>query len=634
MLAFIFLLSASFQTLALGVPNIQMSFQPDFSGLQAFVTFDEVADALLQMDQSSGGTRTNHQTTAKEKLQNISTLNIGQNYKDVAQNLYNQVASFNATTKGANHLEIMGIIRTLSDKINELGGGGLRFTTKGGFAVSYSMLDKKISDITWPGTHNSYANDVDGERNFGSNYQNQGLSLRAQMDSGIRWLDMDIGPGDAIGAVGGNAYFVHNSGTGGRVRLDVGLNAVKDFAKANPEVVVIFDMADVSNMNKGYAYGKLREAIYSTGLNEYIYNMKDKASKQNNEYDVYTDSARINPKLKDMIAVGKNVLLVPQEQWYAKDRTYFKEIHGSGNIRQDYEATKIEERSRLTAIWNPNGLSSQSTVPERFMSLELDPDDGALAGHRFFASRNNDGRRIYQLAKWYEDRMPSNKHINYIKIDFYKDSLINGNTQTGAYNSVIHATNSLNKDRFNFAANGGELVQLFPDWRGSDLLRGDGNLTSEVSVVTNNAANHLLERSEWSQRSGLIKASGRRRHKQGSARLQWWCLPEFAMDNDFSTVWATDGRGSIEFNFRYRRDFRYVYIAWEYGMATPGFKVMGSNGGGRWDTLKTVSKVKNTNNLFQKIDLGGTKNYQYIKIETTDVDNEARTGIAEIFVYN
>lgn len=595
--------------------------------------FNEAIEKLILMDTLTGEQRKQNKVSAISALDAINNLSVNQEFKDLANASIDSIQNFHDTDKGANHYEILALIKELAQSILNTGYDHLTFTDKGDFLVSYDMMDSHISDITWPGSHNSYANDEDAERNFGSNYQNQGLSLSQQLDSGIRWLDMDVGPGDALGAPGVPAYFVHNSGTGGRVRFDTGLNAIKEFAMANPDIVIIFEMADISNMDKGYAYGKLREAFYSSGLSEYVYNMRPNASKQNNASDIFTDASSINPKLMDMVGTGKNVLFVPHQQWYAKDRAYFQEIHGSGNSRQDYEATKIEERSQLTAIWDPNNLSGQSTDPLRFMSLELDPDDGSLAGNRFFAARNNDGRRLYQIAKWYEDRMPDNKHINYFKIDFYKDSLIRGNTREASYNSVIHASNTLNSERFNTDITPYQKVELYPDFRGVDILRLDSQLMSEVNTVTGNARNHQLEKSEWSQNDGRIKAGGRRRHKQGSTRLNWWCLPEFAMDNDFSTVWAADGTNSIEFNFVNRRNFRYIYIAWEYNMATPGFKIMGSNGGGQWDTLKTVTKVKETNSLFQKVDLGSIKNYQYIKIQTTDVDNEARTGISEIFIY-
>lgn len=594
---------------------------------------DKVADQLIEMDTLSDEQRKQRQDTAVSTLESFQDLEISQELKDQAQDFITRIKGFDSTQVGANHLDIMTLIKDITNTIVTTGFDGLTFTDKGDFFVSYAMLNSRISDITWPGTHNSYSNNVDAERSFGTNYRNQGLSLVQQIKGGIRWLDMDVGPGDALGAPGVPAYFVHNSGTGGRVRFDTALNSIKDYVIANPDVIVIFEMADISNMNSGYAYGKLREAFYSTGLSEHVFNMRPLANKEDNASDVATDPDSINPKLIDMIGAGKNVLFVPHQEWYAKDRAYFKEIHPSGNIRQDYEATKLEERSVLTAVWDPENLGGQSNEPTRFMSLEFDPDDGSLAGNPFFAARNNDGRRLYQIAKWYEDRMPDHKHINYYKIDFFSSSLIGGDAQEPAFNSIVHACNTLNSERLNNLVSNNYKVQLYPDYKGSDLLRSDATLNNEVAEVTTNARNHEMQKSEWSQNSGNIKAGGRRRHKQGTGTLNWWCAPEFAMDNDFSTVWAADGTSYIEFNFGSPRNFRYVYIAWEYNMATPGFNILGSNGNGQWDTLATMNKVRDANSLFQKVDLGSTKSYQYIKLETTDVDNEARTGISEFYVY-
>ena len=104
------------------------------------------------------------------------------------------------------------------------------------------------------------------------------------------------------------------------------------------------------------------------------------------------------------------------------------------------------------------------------------------------------------------------------------------------------------------------------------------------------------------------------------------------MDNDYSTVWATDGTGEIWLDLGQKVRFNTVYIAWEYNMAHPGFVIEGSNDGNSWTNIYTTSQANNINEAFFKANTN-TQEYRFIKLKTTDVNNEARTGIAEIFVY-
>lgn len=599
---------------------------------------DLTVQVLLRIQQTYGGTRTNYKKDAIEALQNIINNNQGATgttgiIVNKAEESIQEIATYHDTERYANSKEILTLAMKLGALISQYGNKDVIYSKKGRFIQSYDMINSRVSDITFPGTHNSYANDKDATGGgFDTAHENQKLSLKQQLDKGVRWFDMDLGMKDGLGSAGLPVYFAHNNGTGGGwIKMADVLNTIKEYAKNNPEQVIIFEMADVGKMavvdNVGYAYGKLREAMYSTGFNEYVYNMRPKSEKQDNASDVFVNADTINPKLKNMIASGKNILFVPHEKYSKKDRTFFKELHGSGAIRADYQATKIEERSTLTAVWDPN-IDGMSTIPKRFMSLELDPDDGAAAGSQFFASRNNDGRRLYQLAKWYEDRMPDNKHINYFKIDYFSATQIGGNAEEPAFYDMVEAVNTLNKDRFNFNINKDYLVEILP----KDIIRNSPAVMSDVNTVVNNAKNHTLERSEYDHTKGAVWSNNRRRQKQGSTTLQWWCLPEFAFDSDLSTVWATDGTGELRFNLGARKTFDKIGIAFEYNQAVPGFKIYASNDNRNWDLLHTATKTKNANSAVYWARTGRLS-YQYFKIQTTDVDNEARTGIAEIYMY-
>lgn len=523
------------------------------------------------------------------------------------------------------------------------------FSACGGFITSYGMMDRKISDITWSGTHNSYSGPSGTGGGITAEFaQNHGLTLKQQMEQGIRWLDMDFNYINANPF--GDVAFIHNIYVSQWVTLDIGLNQIKQFVEEHPTEIIVFEMSDIASLcSEKKVYEQLEQAFLRTGLAKYVYNMQTKTGDYASwlRYPANQDDPDdpnvpfINPTISEMLAAGKNVLIVPFRNQYPKDRAYNYPLEAGSEPIHDFRAVKFEERAVSKAVWDPEHLAEQSENPLRFMSLEYDPDDNASAGSRSYAARNNDGRKLYQLANYYESVMPDDKHINYFRVDFYNSSMIGEE-----WKSVVHAANTLNRDRFGFIADDEYLVQLTPFDKGVDILRSNPVLMEEVGSVYENSAGNA----EWSPAyqdshlTGMIRATDRRRHKSGVTPLNWWCNPEFAMDGDFATAWSADNEDDLFIDLGEPTAFDQIYISWEFQYARPEYRVLVSNDTsheGDW-TQKEFQEVYSApmmtsgNDWFEKVCLNISEDYRYLCIDVTDAAPEsgARAGISEIFVYH
>lgn len=117
------------------------------------------------------------------------------------------------------------IDEVLTEMIEE-DGAGRKQVGKGTspFVMTMSMLGKRFNEIVWPGTHNSFSNDDDatnqygylsvGEANtlsqsaidFGElgkkiSTENNNISMKEQLNRGIRALDIDLGPRQNFGTI-------------------------------------------------------------------------------------------------------------------------------------------------------------------------------------------------------------------------------------------------------------------------------------------------------------------------------------------------------------------------------------------------------------------------------------------------
>lgn len=90
------------------------------------------------------------------------------------------------------------------------------------FLMTMSMLDNRYNEMLWPGTHNSFTNDADGDPNYVSikdannlskniveagniaSTENHAISIKEQLNRGIRCIDIDLGPKQTVdGLLGG-----------------------------------------------------------------------------------------------------------------------------------------------------------------------------------------------------------------------------------------------------------------------------------------------------------------------------------------------------------------------------------------------------------------------------------------------
>ena len=587
--------------------------------------YNDVSNNLIKMALSQSVTeRQNFKQAAIDTLNDI-IYDEDTSKADVATEQLNNTKSLN-TAVLADREKIMTIATKCGKKAASLGSGREVFTTSSNIVTSNDMLDKNILQLTWPGTHNSYANSVDGNYSDGG-FIDQGLGIANQMKYGIRWFDLDMGPH------GSEIAFFHNIYLGGTTSVYQTLVKIRDFAKANPNTIVFFDWTDTPSAaapyDSGWIYGKLRQTLYADGFVDYIYNMKRPNEHTGAASDVYTSAQWINPKLGDVLSSGRNIILYPFTDWMTKSKGAFQELGDGARVQADYKATKIEERSQYVQRFDE--IKAGDAVP---MILEVDPDEGAAGGQTVYDARNNDARRLYQAAKPYEYRKP----INCLKVDNYLWTNVNGANgeldDASIQKSLVSAVNQLNKDRFGINYKGDYLVNMTPNNYGPDIIRNNSTIQSEIRTVIDNAANHSMNLSADSHKSGSITASDRRRLKIGSNQLNWWSVPELAFDGDYNTSWGTDGTSDyFTVDLGKSTTFNKVYIAWEFNFTRCGYTIYGSDNGVDWTPITSKEKITNTSLFFDENSFEQQK-FRYIKFQTKDADNTYRNGVSEFFVYD
>jgi hypothetical protein len=111
------------------------------------------------------------------------------------------------------------------------------FNADGGFVITYGMLDKRYNEITFPGTHNSFAGpdwDIIG---FGV-CENQNLYVSEQLDLGIRYIELDVE---------NYLHVAHGCGCRTTYSINQYFNDVKRYAREHPHQVITVRISDLAD---------------------------------------------------------------------------------------------------------------------------------------------------------------------------------------------------------------------------------------------------------------------------------------------------------------------------------------------------------------------------------------------------
>jgi hypothetical protein len=497
------------------------------------------------------------------------------------------------------------------------------FSADDGFVITYGMLDMRYNEITFPGTHNS------GAFNMIAACDNQDLPPYNQLRSGIRYIEFDVN---------GALYICHGS-CHSNYDLQGQLGVIKDYAAAHPNQVITVRIGDLCDFLGGSpeSYHRINGRLEDSGLACYIYNWNPTKPKDHPGRCYIPDPW---PTLREMIESRKNVMFFHHRDY--GEHNIIDEGLSRGLSYSDaakywyYQANDLEGLCKLMRLWDPP-RERQQDLPYRLFLAECEPDQGAWAGDRRFAAINNDGRKLYQLAKHQEtDLLPDGRAVNFIIIDYFSASVVAGFELSRLPIDIVDACNRLNYERCGSNWKRSEAFwELYPyefDNTKIEHITQVQSLSNEVEMAIEDVNNKLDL--DGHERTGNIVATSYQPEP-----WDWKRIPEWAADDDFFTRWCAEGNNAGHawgVDLGASREIDEIAIAWEYPNCRPGYSVYASNDDNRfadgisqaelsddigWTLVAEGTKVEGGTSLMwdqKQFKDTGTSKWRYVKVKVTD----------------
>ena len=527
-------------------------------------------------------------------------------------------------------------------------GGGYDpvFSADGGFIITYAMLDQRYNKITFPGTHNSHTSgDAWAEDCWmGTCTKNQDLTVTQQLRSGIRFVEFDIN------CLMNLCHGIFHT----TLTLYDQFAAIRAFAEDHPNQVITVRISDVKrcsdygcDCSAHDIYTDVNSRLEWTGLSQYIYNY-DVTQPVFSPGRAYIPDPW--PTLREMIDSGKNVMFFHSREtgeFSIIDEGYYRSLdYSNPNFYNFYHASKLEYLCNLVSAWAPP-QARQRDIAYRLFLIECCPDDNCSCGNRRWASKNNDGRKLYQMARHAENNLlPDYRTVNFIILDYFGSSLA-GPLPI----NVVDACNRLNYERAGGKWESSEgFWELYPhefDDTRIEHITQISSLTNEVEKVKEDFNNKV--NLDGHEREGKIVSTS-----YWPGPLDWKRLPEWAVDEDFTTRWcgADNSPGHTwGIDLGEPRAIDEITIAWEYPNRRPGYRVYASNDDNRfadgisqaelsddngWTLVAEGTRVAGGEVLLwdQKVfQNAGTSNWRYIKVKVTDTGEYEWPTFYELRLY-
>lgn len=348
------------------------------------------------------------------------------------------------------------------------------FTSSTGFVTTYGMLNKRVDEITFMGSHNAMSNNQDRRSsnswdtytdNHDIGTENHKLSIGEHLRQGYRVIDLDIGENG-----NGKTGSYHKYRLQGYSNLN-GSNAIlpkiKGFLDENPGEIVIIHISEVYNgtldltkLANGGAlehygtsyYGQhmtnMLKDMRDLGMLQHIYNFTgDNNTSNDNLYgELRTPGKEGNewPLLKEMIKQDKRILLIQRDAGVGKT-VRFKNLNSDPNNVLPENLNITEE---LLDELQVNGDSHK-----KILNMEIFEDWGAAAGDINASYVNNDGRRLYNAIKAANQQFKDagiNKIVSFTLLDYTDGNRNRTNGRSRILISPIDAANRLNFDNFGY----------------------------------------------------------------------------------------------------------------------------------------------------------------------------------------
>lgn len=523
------------------------------------------------------------------------------------------------------------------------------FSNNGGFIITNAMLNMTYDKITWPMTHNSFAR----KGYFTPLSADHNLDIYDQLKYGIRSVEFDIDGHGQLTVFHG----AENAGLNSR------LEEVKNYASQNPNTIITVRINDTRAEGSDLVE-RINGRLIDTGLSNYIYNWDDSQAKANK---VFLPSQW--PTLKEIIDSGRNIMFIHANRyWDVVDSSAYRGLgrgeYNSPRYIHHYAAYFQEDFSLSQSIWSPANNDRQTNVAtkglmagrtDRLFHIEVTPDEGYGGGSPLHATKNNDGRKLYQIGKQWEGLLPYDRVPNYIAIDYYMSEDLAG-SPTGSNPtrvqpiSILDATNRLNIERSGQAYNS---VNGFVEFEPHEFDPNYIEIVSTTSQVRNEALDaterykngyEYMESTSW---NGVIQSDRHWENLHGFNRL-----PEHALDGDYFTRWSdsTERDGNdIVIDFGAPKKMSEIAIAWEYPMRRPGYSVYGSNdpimanepdgwndyyieSNNRWNKLGSKTYSEGSNVAWDILNFN-EQAYRFIRVTIDDARRNAYPSMWEIKIY-
>ena len=486
------------------------------------------------------------------------------------------------------------------------------FSNEGGFVVTCGMLDKRINEITIPGTHNSFSNDDEDGWNFDTNHENHHISVYQQLLGGIRYLELDVVGGSSVAAIDANRQntrFAHKQSIGGHADIDNVLEDLTKWYANNPKSILLLDFGDLRVDSSPYASGTAdqRDGIWNVVLNylndDSWNNVKpDHGTKPIHEIfnnhmirtnnDQYQDQLNYGfPTLRDMYESGQRIFVM--NPWFrplADDIRY-------GTVNWNLSGEYSDRIDRLAPSNQQPGVIPETFRLQRY-SLDIDAN---FAGNRERSIDNNAGERIYEVVKATQDNALG-WPANILTADYFT-------AQRPV--DMVDAANRLNFERFGYDYH-------HNDWIDERLLASNIALNKEATSVLNDTHDAF-----------------------GASNIT---------DGFIATRWMTDESGScsnayITIDLGQQKTLISTFIAW-VAREPDDWTLKGSNDESTWSRITTVPKAGQLRVAqgYWYYDVDNPQSYRYYRIniiETgskTDGDDDphgssVKAGIWEVKMF-
>jgi len=504
------------------------------------------------------------------------------------------------------------------------------FNDDGGFVLTEMMLDKRYNEISYPGTHNSFA----GADWIGT-CENQNLTIAQQLEHGIRYIELDLEA----------SLYVYHGGCRGY--LHERLEQIRDYARAHRNQVITVRVSDIEGLSAYECFHRLNGRLEDTGLANDIYNWDATKDKTDWRRCYVPDPW---PTLREIIDAGKNVMFFHHRDSHPVfDQGLTQGLsYSDGNLYWFYNNDgdlEQEQFCMLMPVWSPP-RERQHDGPNRLFLAEVCPDGGESAGSMEASSKNNDGRKLYQLAKHLEEEiLPDNRCVNFVNVDYFRGS------HAGVLPiDVVDACNRLNYERFGISWKTADCFwELQPyefDNSKTEYIGRASGISDEVNAAIYDHEHHV--NLDGLEDKGQVVST-----TYHTVYEDWKRIPEWAVDNDYFTRWCGSSSGDNHtwgIDLGQRRPATEIAIAWEYPHKMPAYTVYGSNYAGFEDGMSDDELLDDTNwevlgqepmlmNIPAKLwvrtvlDPTSSNGWRFYKIKVTNADSERWPSFWEVKLY-